>query len=446
MAETVDVAESQKNIPEMEQPEQKLGLEKEVETEQIVTTKQRQRSRGWLMPLLLGTGIGIGLTGVGMTIMNRPNAVKPAATAPNEIAPPATSVTVAPAQLTPVARTLNVTGTVNARDLIPVLPQATGLQIKQLLVDEGDSVKKGQTLAVLDNSVLQTQIAQAKAEVESNRAVVQQRLAALAQARAALSEANSNFERYRRLAEQGAISRQELETRSTTATTAREAISVAQANIASAEADVRISIARVQQQQTQLNQTIVRAPASGIIAEQTAQVGDVANSTQKIFSIIQNGSLELQAKVPTTNLAQVKIDAPTVITSDADSRLRLSAKVREIAPLVDPQSREATVRIDMPATSLLRPGMFASAAITIANVPGIAIPAKAVLPQSDGNAIAFVLTDGDLVRSQQIEVGEVIGTGSVEIIKGLKIGDRVVVAGAGYLKDGDKVQVVAQGK
>ncbi|WP_009632526.1 efflux RND transporter periplasmic adaptor subunit [Synechocystis sp. PCC 7509] len=441
MAETVNVAENQKTVPEMEQVEE-FNKNKEVETDLILVKKPRQRKRGWLVPMLLGTGIGIGLAGLGMTVMNRPNTTKPAVTPPSTNLAPTMTVTIAPAQLIPVARSLNVTGTVNARDLIPVLPQATGLQIKQILADEGDSVKQGQTLAVLDNSVLQTQIAQAKAEVESNRAVVSQRVAALAQARATLAEANSNLARYRGLADAGAISRQELETRSTTATTAREAISVAQANIASAEADVRISIARVQQQQTQLNQTIVRAPASGIIAEQTAQVGDVANSTQKIFSIIQNGSLELQAKVPATNLNQVKINAPTVITSDSDSRVRLQGNVREIAPLVDPQSREATVRIDIPANSLLRPGMFASSAITIANVPGIAIPAKAVLPQTDSSAIAFILTDGDIVRSQKIEVGEVIGNGNVEIIKGLKVGDRVVVAGAGYLKDGDKVQVV----
>ena len=441
MTETVNIAESQKTIPKREHIEE---FEQEVEIDLIPTPKPPQRSRGWLVPLLVGTGLGIGLTGLGMTIMNRPT-TKPAVAPQSVNLAPSMSVTIASAELTPVARTLSVTGTVNARDLIPVLPQATSLQIKQILVDEGDSVKSGQTLAVLDSSVLQTQIAQAKAEVESNRAVVRQRQASLAQSRATLAEANSNYQRYKGLADAGAISRQELETRSTTATTAREAISVAQANIASAEADVRISIARVQQQQTQLNQTIVRAPASGVIAEQTAQVGDVANSTQKIFSIIQNGSLELQAKVPATNLNQVKINSPVVVTSDADSRLRLQGNVREIAPLVDPQSREATVRIDLPATALLRPGMFASGAITIANVPGIAIPAKAVLPQSDGSAIAFVLTDGDIVRSQKITVGEVIGKNNVEIVNGLKIGDRVVVAGAGYLKDGDKVQVV-QGK
>lgn len=439
MAESIDVANNQKIIPEIEQ--QKAEFHQEVETD-IVSPKKSPQRRAWVFPLLVGTGLGIGLTGLGITFINRSNTPQIAATAPKEVAPTALSVTVAPAELTPVARQLKVTGTIDARDLLPVLPQATGLQIKQILVDEGDFVKSGQTLAVLDNSVLQTQIAQAKAEVESNRAVVRQRQASLAQARATLGEANSNFERYRKLAEAGAISRQELETRSTTATTAREAISVAQANIASAEADVRISLARVQQQQTQLNQTIVRAPASGVIAEQTAQVGDVANSTQKIFSIIQNGSLELQAKVPATNLNQIKINAPVVITSDADSRLRLQGKVREIAPLVDPQSREATARIDLPATTLLRPGMFASGAITIANVPGIAIPAKAVLPQTDGSAIAYVLNEQDVVRSQKITVGEAIDNNLVEIPNGLKIGDRVVVAGAGYLKDGDKVQVV----
>jgi multidrug efflux pump subunit AcrA (membrane-fusion protein) len=258
VTETVNIAESQKTIPKREHIEE---FEQEVEIDLLPTPKPPQR-RGWLVPLLVGTGLGIGLTGLGMTIMNRPT-TKPAVTPQSVNLAPSMSVTIASAELTPVARTLSVTGTVNARDLIPVLPQATGLQIKQILVDEGDFVKSGQTLAILDSSVLQTQIAQAKAEVESNRAVVRQRQASLAQSRATLAEANSNYQRYRGLADAGAISRQELETRSTTATTAREAISVAQANIASAEADVRISIARVQQQQTQLNQTIVRAPASG---------------------------------------------------------------------------------------------------------------------------------------------------------------------------------------
>jgi multidrug efflux pump subunit AcrA (membrane-fusion protein) len=82
------------------------------------------------------------------------------------------SVTVAPVENTRIARKLSVTGTVAARELIAVLPQITGLQIEQILVDEGDLVKAGQVIAVLDDSVLQTQINGAKAEIESTQAVV----------------------------------------------------------------------------------------------------------------------------------------------------------------------------------------------------------------------------------------------------------------------------------
>lgn len=401
------------------------------------------RQRGWLTPLLIGTGIGIGLAGLGFFVLApRPQASPQVVTQPQKITAPSLSVTVAPVTLTRITRTLDTTGTVSARDLIPVLPQATGLQIQQILVDEGDTVKQGQTLAVLDNSVLRSQIEQAKADVESKRAVIRQRQAALAQSRATLAEARTNLERYRQLAQQGAVSRQEFETRATTATTASEAVSVALANISSAEADVRSSIASVQQLQTQLSQTLVRAPASGVIAEQSAQVGDVANGTQKIFSIIQNGALELQAQVPAVQLPQVKVNAPAIVTYDADPRVRLQGTVREIAPLVDAQSREATVRINLPSTSLLRPGMFARAAIATATVPGTTVPAKAVLPQTDGSATVFVLAPDNTVQARKVEVGEVVSNGNVEIQKGLKVGDRVVVAGAGYLKDGDKVQVV----
>lgn len=394
---------------------------------------------GW-KGVLIGTGLGIAIALGGTRFLSRPTAKAP--TVAPQSQQPAMSVTVAPVQTTRVARTLNVTGSVAARDLIPVLPQTTDLQIEQLLVDEGDVVKKGQVMAVLDNSVLQAQINEARADVESNQAVVGQTQAALAQARATLAEAQRNFQRYQQLANAGAISRQELDTRATAATTAREAVRVAQANINSASADVRSSSATLAQLQTQLGQTLVRAPASGLVAEATAEVGDVASGTQKLFSIIQNGALELQAQVPATELPQVRINTPALITYDADPRVRLQGRVREIAPLVDPESRKATVRINLPPTSLLRSGMFARAAITTATVPGLTVPAKAVLPQPDSSAIVFVLLSENTVKAQTVEVEGIPNGDSVEIKNGLKPGDRVVIAGAGYLKDGDRIQVV----
>ncbi|MBC6434036.1 efflux RND transporter periplasmic adaptor subunit [Nostoc sp. HG1] len=213
--------------------------------------------------------------------------------------------------------------------------------------------------------------------------------------------------------------------------------------------------ARVQQLQTQLGQTVVRSPVAGVIAEKLARVGDVTGvppqtqvgtvigGTQKLFSIIQDEKLELQAKVPEIQLNQVKIGASVQITSDVDQRVRSQGRVREIQPQVNDQRREATVKIDLPPTSLLKPGMFASAAITTNSGMKIVVPQKAVQSQADSSVIVFTLSSGDIVRSQKVELGDPANGDKVEIKSGLQLGDRVVVDGAGYLKDGDKVRVAS---
>lgn len=483
------------------------------EPEPIVeTTEPAQRQPGWLSGnrgLFIGLGIGIAVT-IGATRF-LPNV----ASSPATEAPPAQltssetkagqAVSIANVETGPVARSLEATGTVAAHDLLPVLPKATGLQIKEVYVDEGDYVEAGQILAILDNSVLQTQIDQAKAQVQSAKAGVSDRQAAisqaeaglaqaqaarseadaglaqaqanLAKAKADLAQAQSERERYQQLANTGAISQIELDKRRTAADTAAEAVRVAEANIKgaeakiqsaeanvesaearlksasagveSAQAEVRSSQAGVDRQETQLEQTLVRAPASGKIAERIARVGDVTGGNQRLFTIIRNSRLELQAKVPETLLPQIKIGSSVNITSDADSRIKLEGNVREIAPTIDPKSREATVEIDLPASDLLKPGMFLRASITTNTAMGLTVPAKAILPQPDGSAIVYVLQPDKTVKSQKVEKGEIIqgslkdlAKAKIEIKTGLTPDQKVVVDGAGYLKDGDKVKVI----
>ncbi|MFE1744835.1 efflux RND transporter periplasmic adaptor subunit [Coleofasciculus sp. H7-2] len=409
--------------------------------------RKKRGLSGW-KGVALGLGLGIALTAGGMKLLSPKTEKKPDAT--QQAAPPSQSVTASVAQSAVVARTLTTSGTVEARELIPVLSQTTSLQIQKILVDEGQTVEAGQVMAVLDNSVLQAQLDRGKAQLESSQAAVRQRQAAFAQSRATLAEAQRNLQRYQQLAQAGAISRQELDARATTAATAREEVRLAQANINSAQAEVRSSAANVQQLQTQLGQTQVRAPASGIVTrpqvndeiQDIARIGDVTSGSKPLFSIIRNGQLELEAKLPAIQLPQVKIGAPATITSDNDSRVRLQGRVREIAPLVNAQRREATVTIDLPQPSLLRPGMFARAAITTTTTTGVTVPAKAVLPQPDGSAIVFLLSGEDTVQARKVELGEVESGDRREIKSGLQPGDRVVVAGAGYLKEGDKVRVV----
>lgn len=428
----------------MEAEPEKFEAEQDIAIEQLKPRQGRRKQlQGWFPPLLIGTGLGIAIAIAGTKLLSRP-VPNQNLTQSSPAQAPSMSVTVAPVESTRVVRALNVTGSVAARgDLIPVLPQTTGLQIEQILVGEGDTVKAGQVMATLNNSVLQAQLDQAQAQLQSAQAVVRQRQAARAQAQANLVEAQQELRRYQSLANAGAISRQELDVRATNAATAQESVRVADANIISAQADVRNNAAKVKQLSTQLGQTTVRAPVSGVVAEKIARIGDIANSTQRLFSIIQNGLLEVQAQVPATQLPQVRIGASAQITSDNDSRVRLQGIVREIAPLVNQENRQATVKINLPPTSLLRPGLFVRAAITTSNTTSLTVPAQAVVSPATGGSTVFLLGENDTVRAQPVEVGEIVNGDRVEIKQGLKLGDRIVVAGAGYLKDGDRVQVVS---
>jgi HlyD family secretion protein len=466
-------------------------------------------NRSWMMALLLGTCLGMGLTVMGMSLL-RPRSPSPTKAVESKSVQIAMTVTAAPVASGSVNQTLDTTGTIAARDLIPVLPQVNGLQIKKIPEDvkEGAFVRQGQVLAILDDSVLQAQINQARADMESdqadvqskqadlaskqatvtaNQAIAQQRRADLAQAQARLEEAQKNLQRYQQLVASGAVSQQEYDTRAYTVKTAVESVRVAQenirtamANVASAQANignaaamvnksqaiVRSSAAKIEQLKTQLEQTIVRSPVSGVIAEKLARIGDVTGvppqtqvgtvvgGAQKLFSIIKEGKLELQAKVPEVELAQVKIGSVVEVTSDLNRQASLQGRVREIQPVVNDTRREATVKIDLPTNNVFKVGMFARAKINVDTSKGMVIPQKAIQSQADGSVIVFVLSGEDLdndqnvevrtVRSQKVAVAELMPGDKVAIKEGLKLGEQVVIDGAGYLKDGDRVRVVSQ--
>lgn len=409
--------------------------------------------------LFIGLGVGL-LLGVGII----PRFMGPNTDAAESTAPPTEvtdsvarqAVTVATTSVSQIPRTLESTGTVVASDLLPILAKSSGLQIQRVLVDEGDRVTAGQTLAVLDQSVINTQIAGAQADLQASKATVIQREAALAQSKARLAEAQANLERYQNLADQGAVSQEELDTRRTTAATAREEVKVAEANISSAQADVLSEEAQVRQLQTQLGQAVVTAPASGIVAERFARIGDVTSGSQALFSVIRDSLLELDVEIPETQLPAVQVGNTVAISSDADPQLRLQGQVREISPLIDPQTRQAVVTVSLPDSLKLRSGMFLKATLTTDTVSGLTVPAAAVLPQSDGGSVVYRLVDDGQVEAQRVEIGQLLDAGEptisgagglamsaqVEIVQGLQSGDRVVVEGASYMKDGSLVEVV----
>jgi len=414
--------------------------------EPVAYASEQPRRRFPASALLLGIGAGVLLTlGAGRLIGGAGPA--PAPEEPPAPAVAAQTVTAAAATLAPLADSLTVNGTVQAVDLLEVAPQVSGLQIRQVLVREGDRVVAGQVLATLDDATLQAQIRQQQAEISVAEASVVQRRAALAQAEASRREAQQDLARLQTLAERGAISQQDLNRQQTQALTAQESVGLAQAEVDSAQARVRSQQAALEQLQTQLTQTTLRAPAGGIVAARRATVGDVSSTSTPLFTLIQDGQLDLDGEVPQSQLQAVQVGATVTVTSSTDERIRLQGVVRTIDPVVDATTRLATVNISLPASDLLRPGMFLQGDILISSRQGLVIPATATQPQSDGQVRVYVVTPEGIATARSVTVGQRLPATAdqpdrVEITAGLQPGETVVTTGVGYLQDGDQVTVV----
>ena len=429
--------------------------------------------------LLIGVGLGV-LLALGATRIFSPTASNQEAE-PVQINSPAAArqtVTVAEVTRENINRTLNVSGTVTAFERTPVMSQAGGLLITEILAERGDFVERGQVLARLNDSILSAEKIEARGQVEQAQAKLDELEAGnraeeiaraqsrVTNAKAAVTQAESNLslvqkrvERNQTLQAEGAISRDRLDEVLNQEQVAKSDLVAAEASlnearqelaqlesgsrpqtIAAARAELTQARGRLQKIEAELTNTIITAPSAGIIASRDAKVGQITSNSEQLFSIIQNGRLELRLQVPETSIDRIELGQNVLITSNANPSLQISGKVREIDPLIDDSSRQATVKVDLPNTNL-KPGMFLQAAINVDSSPGQAVPIEALLPQSGNEAIAFILQSDNTVKAQTVEMGEILSEQKVEVIDGLNPGDRIVLKGAAYLKDGDRVTV-----
>lgn len=431
--------------------------------------------------LLWGVGLGILVTFGATRIFSTQTADSGNTVEPTEIGTtaPSQTVTVTEVTTTDIESTLNVSGTVTAYERIPVMSQASGLQITDVLVERGDYVERGQVLVRLDDKVLRAEQTEAQGAVEQARARLEELQAGsrreeiaqaesrVANARSAVARAESDLElvqkrvaRNTSLQAEGAISRDRLDeilnqervTQSDLAgaeadlNEAQQALAQLKAGsrpqaIAQAQAELTQARGRLQAISARLADTTITAPSTGIIASREAKVGQITDNSQMLFTIIQDGRLELTLPVPETLVGQIQPGQKVRVTSNSNRDLNLTGEVRQIDPAIDDSSRQATVRVDLPGGTNLKPGMFLQAAINTDTNPGQAVPIEALLPQSGNKAIAFIVQPDNTVKSQTVTLGEILPEQQIEVIEGLQPGDTIVLEGAAYLKDGDRVAI-----
>ena len=338
------------------------------------------------------------------------------------------------------AAVLNASGYVTARRRATVSSKITG-KITEVNVEEGMAVREGQILARLDDSTARAALALAEAQAEAARRAVGEN-------EVRLEEATINFNRATRLLASGVSTQQEVDS------TRAERDSTA-ARIAALRQQVVVAERQIEMQKTDLDNTIIRAPFTGMAISKDAQPGEMVSPVSAgggftrtgICTIVDMRSLEIEVDVNESYINRVRAGQGVSAVLDAYPDWQIPAQVITLVPTADRQKATVLVRIGFRAldprilpdmgvkVTFLRPADDAAAAAKQA----VTLAPKAAIKTEGTSAFAFVLR-GDLVERRAVRTAGTDGD-RVEVVAGLQGGDRVVVSPPDGLKDGAKVVV-----
>jgi HlyD family secretion protein len=304
---------------------------------------------------------------------------------------------------------VTATGTLAARQEMPVGAAGEGGLVTRVWVQPGAWVRQGQILASVDRQVQVQQSAQGEGQIVS----------ALADARLAQAELN----RANALAGRGFISKADIQRK----VAARDS------------ANARVSVARAQlrELQARLGKLDIRAPASGLVLTRSVETGQIVGpGSGVLFRIAQGGNLELRALLSETDLLKMRVGLPAGVTPVGSTTV-FNGVIWQLSPTIDPQSRQGTARIALSYSRDLRPGGFASTKIEAGTAVAPLLPESAVQSDTQGNYV-YTVTPDNKVERRAVVTGVVKDNG-VSIVSGLTGTERVVLSAGGFLNPGESV-------
>ena len=336
-----------------------------------------------------------------------------------------------------VSEFLATSATVESESQADVFPLATGRVLK-VYKDDGDTVRRGDVLAVIENVSLDVGAERASSE---------------------LGKLQADFDKLKVLHDRGAISDREL-------TDARHQLDAAR----SAEREALHTY----------GETKLRAPFSGVVAAREIRVGETASSGSRAFQVVDLSRLRVVAALPERDVGRVQVGQPTRLISAYDADRRAEGTVKRLAPVVDAASGTFRVTIELNGEQKqLRPGQFVSVEIEVEQKQDVLVIPKQALLYEDGLPVAYRMIDAPepdedeeeeekadkgswfsfgqsdeeqekegedtpevthVAERVQLELG-LVDNDFAEIVEGLKENDQVIVVGQSNLKDNSPIRV-----
>ena len=337
---------------------------------------------------------------------------------------------------------LDASGYVTARLQATVSAKITG-KVTEVLIEEGMRVRKGAVLARLDDTEARAQLGLAQAQLVAARSQ-------LAEIRAQLEQAERDYVR-----QQGLYDRQLVSPQSLDAALAQR--DMLRARLASAEEQIKVAQESLRVAQVQLDNTVIRAPFSGVVVAKSAQPGEMISPISAgggftrtgIGTIVDMDSLEIQVDVNESYINRVTPGQPVEATLNAYPDWKIPGEVIAIIPTADRSKATVKVRIAIKTRDPrivpdmgVRVGFLESRPAGAAPAPtaaGVLLPAEAVRPDG-ADGIVFVVADNKKVERRRVTLGADVA-GQRRVVSGLREGERVVLSAPPGLEDGQTVRL-----
>ncbi len=376
---------------------------------EIEGTASRPKGRRRLTLALAAFGV-LAALGIGMFLMKPKTPTKAAGDEKGEQANNqlVTAIAVTTREF---ARTAPVSGEARPYRDIRVFAPMAGVRIMEVMAEIGDAVEEGQPLARLDTQIVNAQVQQAEAEVR--QATIEQKRTA------------EEWNRIDPIADEAALSQEEIATR-------RAAADAAKARLASQKA----ALAQIQ---GRAQGGFVRAPASGLVIERNARVGEMADS-QALFRIVGDRRLEVAAAVSEHDILALHPGQVATFTTSDGETVKATLRVAPVA--VDSRARTGEALFDLPAEADIRAGMYLRGEVIVEKINALAVPVAAI-SYATGTPSVFVIEEGK-AHLRPVTLGTRTGD-YFAVLSGLKEGETVAAGGGAFLLDGDSVRTTAPG-
>lgn len=337
---------------------------------------------------------------------------------------------------------LNASGYVTARRLATVSSQVTG-KIREVLVEEGMEVEQGQPLAYLDDALARARHELALSQLQAARN-------GLTETRVRLEEAERTLERTASLRDARLASEAALDA-------ARAEVNALRARLDSAKGNVDVAKRAADVTQQDLEELIIRAPFSGVVISKNAQPGEMISPMSAgggftrtgICTIVDMQSLEIEVDVNEAYINRVTRGQPVVARLDAYPDQDIAASVINIVPAADRQKATVRVRIAfdelddrmLPDMGVRVRFMDARDEMPDEGAPVLAMVASSAV-ENDGDQPIVWVVSGDTVQRRAVAIGERRGS-DIEVMAGLRPGERVVDSPGGAYRDGQRIRSAA---